>query len=175
MYYYVEFEGNEDNCWGYIVLTFWDQICAGIAEPRQKRFNKYDDPREIQDDLVRLLVANRRPIYIIIDALDQLSQTERNRTIDGLRGIAKEVDPGDHTTRFVTIVSSRSCNGAQEFAPESGFSIEVKPDDTREDIERFLEHKLKTELLYGVKLGAVERQELQGEVSDTLKKKANGM
>lgn len=176
MYFYVGFEGNEGNSWDCMLLTFWDQVSAGIDEPRPKSFTQFDDASEIREELVRLLATNRRRVYIVVDALDQLPQPERRRAIEGLSKLAKDVDSGDRTVRFVTVVSSRQCNELKDLAADAkACEIRVRPHHTKQDIGDFLKQKLDSELLTSEGLAVKEREKLQRKVSDTLEKQADGM
>ncbi|KAF6809884.1 ankyrin repeat domain-containing protein [Colletotrichum musicola] len=133
--------------------TILFQLCVNATHPTQmrdilsseyerqrarSRAGKMDMPRLRTKDCVRLILelAEQDPMTIVIDGLDSVEDSERPDLIDALREIVS------HADNVVKIfVTSRSSHRAAAM-PIAEFQIQLTTQETRPDMEAFVEHSV---------------------------------
>lgn len=129
------------------------QLCINATHPTQmrdilsseyerqrarSRAGKMDMPRLRTKDCVRLILelAEQDPMTIVIDGLDSVEDSERPDLIDALREIVSHAD-----NVVKVFVTSRSSHRAAAM-PIAEFQIQVTSQETRPDMEAFVEHSV---------------------------------
>ncbi|PNP53170.1 hypothetical protein THARTR1_06380 [Trichoderma harzianum] len=111
-----------------------------------------------------ILEKEKRHVYIVIDAVDQLPKDERGELLKDLNTFREQ----SAEYRISIVISSRSRDECSFLPNYTMFEIEVKPDDTSSDIQRYLENRLQLSDLFR------EDPELKTLVLHDIANKSNG-
>ena len=143
---------------------------ATIVQNMYEEFGPHSDKRRTLDssDCVEVIVALARevPIFIIIDAFDELNQEKSPVLLQHLKSI---IDRGQKTVKV--FISTRSFPAIKdELQPEQ--SIEVTTEHNGKDVRTFIHKTIQDRVLDGsLKVSS----KLQGEIEDTLATRSRNM
>ncbi|KAF9630482.1 hypothetical protein BFW01_g1044 [Lasiodiplodia theobromae] len=173
LYFYIDFGNDQQIFMHNLLSTFCDQIGRNnLPETLKKGIGK----RPIDEDqraLFEFLAKTERPVYIIVDALDQLNNKNRTWLLEAFNGLLTQCQSSQGKSRVLLLVSSRDYRGLQGLQAHGTLSIKVEVEDSVKDIRRYLENELETSLL--PELPDQTRRSVKNEVLKKLTKHASGM
>ncbi|KAK8244181.1 hypothetical protein HDK90DRAFT_531290 [Phyllosticta capitalensis] len=168
LYFYTGFrDDSKENQSSYkrLLMTFWKQA----QDSSGKKLNTNWSEIKIQDELNKVLAAAKRDVYMVIDAIDQLSTSEHFNLRKWLETLVHQHQEEGNQFRLAIIISSRDCFGLDYFREQhEPFNLPVKPEDNFQDIKKYLERNLDSDLFQ-------EEEVLKDQVVLELTKKSNGM
>ncbi|MCJ1313661.1 hypothetical protein MMC25_007340 [Agyrium rufum] len=144
-------------------------------------WNKYEGSKEAYgearkmttNDCVEIITSmtDTLPLYLIIDALDEMPIEQLNELLRGLKSIAR------NARREVKIfVSSRNdLNTTSQLKDARNYHFSINASDNRNDIERFVRQEVEMRISDGALLGPSSPDTLKDEVTTVLLERAQGM
>ncbi|CAD6446905.1 2cddeab7-f117-426f-9689-20ca9a29a157 [Sclerotinia trifoliorum] len=169
LYFYIEKDQQGDN-FRSMLMTFWEQANNKPEELSINTFGKDCGVKKIQNELHSLLASSKRDIYIVIDALDQLSPHSQNQLIIWLNAMVQRLDE-ESGGRLSVAISSPDYPDMDQLRAHKLFRlfpIEVTPKHNNPDIKKYLEKNLQSKLFE-------DQPNLGKQVFDRLINGADGM
>lgn len=173
LYFYIDFGNDQRRFMQNLLSAFCDQISP---EDLPETLKKGIGQRPIDEDqraLFEFLAETERPVYIVVDALDQLNEKNRTRLLKALNRLFTQCQTSQGKSRVSLLVSSRDYQGLQELQAHKTLPITVEPEDNAGDIRVYLEKKLEANLLCG--RPHWKREGVKNQVLSKLTKHASGM
>lgn len=164
LYFYVDYEKKQEKPYHTMIATFLQQA--------QGNSNRYDSDEPLsgknEEELSTELYRDRKNVYIVIDAVDQLPQGDRFALLDYLNALSHKHLNENNGCRLAVIISSRTRDGCNQLQGKTLFEVQVKHSDNGSDIEQYLEVALRSNLFS-------ETTELKKQVLSSIADKSNGM
>ncbi|KAL1619773.1 hypothetical protein SLS54_006369 [Diplodia seriata] len=182
LYFYVDISNERQKDLKHLLLTFREQVLSEDLEGAENELRRLDEGRtsqEVQSAVFKYLAKTKRPVRIIIDALDKLSDSDRIALLTELNSLFQKIQTNTPESRVALFITSRDCNDLKILEASDTREIRVEAKDNAEDIRGYLKNVLDQRLLPRMSTGDSkqkrEREKVKKKVLDRLADYADGM